>query len=60
MISTYHSNYDINEIDITTSTNNGTILYFKLKKFKINLWEGIKNELYYYFAFKRFWSPQIH
>lgn len=32
MISTYNSNYDIKDIDIITSTNNGTISYFKLTK----------------------------
>ena len=32
MISTYHSSYEINDIDITTYTNNGTISYFKFTK----------------------------
>ncbi len=30
MISSYHSSYKINDIDITTSSNNGKIEYFKL------------------------------
>lgn len=32
MISSYHSSYEINDIDIVTSTNNGTIQYFKFTK----------------------------
>ena len=32
MISTYHSSYKINDIDVLTSTNNGTIEYFKFTK----------------------------
>ncbi len=32
MISTYHSSYDINDIDIVTMTNNNSIDYFKLTK----------------------------
>lgn len=32
MISTYHSSYEINDIDITTYTNNGTVSYFKFTK----------------------------
>ena len=30
MISSYHSSYEINDIDILTSTNDGKIQYFKL------------------------------
>ena len=32
MISSYHSSYDINDIDILTMTDNGNIDYFKLTK----------------------------
>lgn len=32
MISTYHSSYKINDIDVLTNTNNGTIEYFKFTK----------------------------
>ena len=32
MISDYHSSYEINDIDILTSTNNGNIEYFKFTK----------------------------
>lgn len=32
LLSDYHSSYEINDIDLTVSTNTGTISYFKLTK----------------------------